>query len=65
MRLGEGAVFKAEKVKKNLLIIYAPLEGFLGLWEGAIFKGRKGKKKYIDNIRPPRGLFGALGRGDF
>ena len=56
MRLGEGAVFKAEKVKKNLLIIYAPLEGFLGLWEGAIFKGRKGKKKYIDNIRPPRGL---------
>jgi hypothetical protein len=47
------------------LIIYAPLEGFLRLGEGAIFKAEKVKKKCIDNIRPPRGLFGALGRGEF
>jgi hypothetical protein len=47
------------------LIIYAPLEGFLRLGEGAVFKAEKVKKKYIDNIRPPRGLFEAWGRGGF
>ena len=44
-------------MKKNLLIIYAPLEGFLGLWGEAVFKAEEVKKNLLIIYAPPRGLF--------
>ena len=59
MGLWGEAVFKAEKVKKNLLIIYAPLEGFLRGFDQAFFEENfweildgRSEKKFIDNITP-------------
>ena len=63
MRLGEGAVFKAEKVKKTLLIIYAPLEGFLGLGRGAVFKAEKVKKTLLIIYAPLEGFLRGFDQG--
>ena len=45
-------------MKKNVLIIYAPLEGFLRLGEGANFKRQKGKKNLLIIYAPLEGFLG-------
>ena len=59
MRLGEGAVFKAEKVKKKYIDNIRPPRGLLRGFDQAFFEENfweildgRSEKKPIDNITP-------------